>query len=83
MLRRLIPTSFKSPFCIDGDPHNVSEVHVNVLPKALKLFYLPAADESGSGANGLDTADMLDEQLMDRCVRIRCATLFVVRLDPR
>ena len=47
---RLIPTSYRSPFCIDGDPHDVSEVHVKVLKKALRLHYLPEQDTSATGA---------------------------------
>lgn len=46
---KIKPTAFKSPFCIDGDPHDVSEVHVKCLPKALNLFYLPKDDVSGTG----------------------------------
>ena len=30
---------------IDGDPHDVSEVHVKNLHKELNLFHLPASDE--------------------------------------
>lgn len=45
---KITPTEFKSPFVIDGDPHDVSKIHVQVLNKALSLFYLPAEDDIGS-----------------------------------
>jgi hypothetical protein len=31
----------QSPFCIDGDPHPHSKMHVRVLHKAIPLFCLP------------------------------------------
>jgi hypothetical protein len=45
----ITPTSFKSPFCIDGDPHDVSKIHVVCLHRALELFYLPPEDETATG----------------------------------
>ena len=42
---KLTPTSFKSPFCIDGDPHDVSAVHVTCMHQALRLFYLTPDDK--------------------------------------
>lgn len=45
---KITPHKYKSPFNIDGDPHDVSDVHVTCLPQALRLFYLPVEDPIGS-----------------------------------
>ena len=58
---KLTPTSFKSPFCIDGDPHDVSAVHVTCLNKALRLFYLDQSDTTAAGGQSVDSAEQQDE----------------------
>ena len=38
---KITPTKAKSPFNIDGDPHDHGPVHVRVLNRALSMFTLP------------------------------------------
>jgi len=58
---KITPTHFKSPYNIDGDPHDVSAVHVTCLHKALSLFYLPKEDSIGT-IKTLDTIDLDEEE---------------------
>ena len=45
---KITPIEYKSPYNIDGDPHDVSPIHVTCLNRALRLFYLPPEDNSGA-----------------------------------
>jgi hypothetical protein len=38
---KITPTDAKSPYNIDGDPHDYGPVHVKVLHQALAMFCLP------------------------------------------
>lgn len=46
---KIHPIEFQSPYCIDGDPHDVSDIHVTCLERALSLFYIPPEDSDGLG----------------------------------
>jgi diacylglycerol kinase family enzyme len=35
---KIIPTDYKSPYNIDGDPHDVCPVHVKVLHRSITAF---------------------------------------------
>jgi hypothetical protein len=45
---KITPKEYRSPYNIDGDPHDVSPIHVTCLKRALKLFYLLENDQSGA-----------------------------------
>ena len=69
----LIPTSFRSPFCIDGDPHDVSRVKVQCLERALNLFVLPVEDHDGAAENAEESKAMQQES--------KCASLKTNAMD--
>ncbi|EGD81165.1 hypothetical protein PTSG_11205 [Salpingoeca rosetta] len=43
---KITPTKARSPFNIDGDPHDHGPVHVRVLHQALNMFTLPERGET-------------------------------------
>ena len=45
---KITPTDAKSPYLIDGDPHEYGPVHVKVLHQALTMFCLPSQGSSSS-----------------------------------
>jgi hypothetical protein len=45
---KITPTDAKSPYNIDGDPHEHGPVHVKVLHQALTMFCLPSQSSSSS-----------------------------------
>ena len=50
------------PFCIDGDPHDVSRVKVQCLERALNLFVLPTEDTGGAAEDAEESQAMRQEK---------------------
>eukprot|EP00040_Diaphanoeca_grandis_P022871 m.123580 g.123580 ORF g.123580 m.123580 type:complete len:527 (+) comp28999_c0_seq1:206-1786(+) len=47
--------AFNSPFCIDGDPHDVSSIHVKCMHQALTVYHIPRKTETDDGATSNDS----------------------------